>query len=120
MHVIDFRTGDNPTGRFLENIQGAAYGAGVSIIFQDTDVDGSGPFLHQHPYSETFVISSGRALFTVADEQLVGEAGMVLVVPELTPHKFAVIGPDRFVSTNIHANDTFITVWLEGPKAAAG
>lgn len=120
MHVIDSRSADNPTGRFLENIQGAAYGAGVSLIFEDSDVDGSGPFLHQHPYAETFVIHSGRALFTVADEQLVGEAGMVLVVPKLTPHKFAVIGPDRYVATHIHANDTFVTEWLEGPKAATG
>lgn len=49
MHTIDFRTADNPTGRFLQNIEGAASGAGVSLIFQDTDVDGSGPYLLEGP-----------------------------------------------------------------------
>jgi len=106
--------GAGPGGGTIDNFQGAAYGAGVSLIFENTDRDGSGPFMHQHPYSETFVVHAGRALFTVGGEQLVGEAGLVLVVPELTPHKFQVIGPERYISTHIHANDTFITEWLEG------
>jgi len=114
MHVIDTRAGAGPGGGTIDNFQGAAYGAGVSLIFENTDRDGSGPFMHQHPYSETFVVHAGRALFTVGGEQLVGEAGLVLVVPELTPHKFQVIGPERYISTHIHANDTFITEWLEG------
>lgn len=42
------------------------------------------------------------------------------MVSELTPHKFQVIGPGRYISTHIHANDTFITEWLEGPQSAAG
>lgn len=109
MHVIDTRPGGGRGGGTIDNFQGTAYGAGVSLIFENTDQDGSGPFLHQHPYSETFVIHAGRALFTVGVEQLVGEAGLVLVVPELTPHKFQVIGPERYISTHIHANDTFIT-----------
>ncbi len=114
MHVNDTRAGAGPGGGTIDNFQGAAYGAGVSLIFENTDRDGSGPFMHQHPYSETFVVHAGRALFTVGGEQLVGEAGLVLVVPELTPHKFQVIGPERYISTHIHANDTFITEWLEG------
>lgn len=114
MHVIDTRAGAGPGGGTIDNFQGGAYGAGVSLIFENTDRDGSGPFMHQHPYSETFVVHAGRALFTVGGEQLVGEAGLVLVVPELTPHKFQVIGPERYISTHIHANDTFITEWLEG------
>ena len=102
-----------------DNIEGAAYGAGVSLIFEDSDVDGDGPFLHQHPYAETFVIRGGKALFTVAGEQLMGVAGQVLVVPKLTPHKFEVVGPERYIATHIHASETFITEWLEGPKAQA-
>jgi len=117
VHVIDTRPDARPAGAPLDNIEGAEYGAGVSLILEDTDVDGSGPALHQHPYPETFVIHTGRALFTVADRQVVGEAGMVLVVPPFTPHKFAVIGPDRYRATHIHANDRFITEWLEGPLA---
>ncbi len=66
------------------------------------------------------MIHSGKALFTVADRQLLGEGGMILVVPGLTPHKFEVVGPDRYRSTHIHASDTFITDWLEGPRASQG
>lgn len=117
VHVIDTRQGASPGGALLDNIEGAEYGAGVSLILEDTDVDGSGPALHQHPYPETFVIHAGKALFTIADRQVVGEAGMVLVVPPYTPHTFAVIGPDRYRATHIHANDRFITEWLEGPLA---
>lgn len=121
MQIFDARGADNPE-KMLANMEGAAFGAEVSIIFEDTDKDGDGPSLHQHPYPypETFVIRMGKALFSVGGEQQIGEAGMVLVAPKLTPHKFAVIGPDRFVSTNIHASDTFITEWLEGPRSAAG
>ena len=93
MHQI-FTTGSTrPDGRILDSIEGAAYGAGVSLIFEDSDQDGDGPDLHQHPYPETFVIRGGKALFTVAGEQLLGLAGQVLVVPKLTPHKFEVVGP---------------------------
>ncbi|MDQ2846122.1 MAG: cupin domain-containing protein [Actinomycetota bacterium] len=119
MQIFDARGADDPE-KMLVHMEGAAYGAGVSIIFEDTDKDGDGPYLHMHPYPETFVIRVGKALFTVGGEEQIEEAGMVLVVPKLTPHKFAVIGPDRFVSTNIHASDTFITEWLEGPRSAAG
>jgi len=116
-HILDTRASAQPDGKVLDSIQGAVSGAGVSIILENTDSEGSGPYLHQHPYAEAFVIHSGKALCTVAGRQLVGEAGMVLVVPEFTPHKFEVIGPDRYHSTHIHANDTFITAWLEGPQA---
>jgi len=119
MHVIDTRIGAGPGGGTIDELQGAAHGAGFSLIFENTDQDGAGPFLHQHPYSETFVVHAGRALFTVGGEQLIGEAGLVLVVPGLTPHKFQVVGPERYVSTHIHSSDRFITEWLEGPKAAA-
>jgi mannose-6-phosphate isomerase-like protein (cupin superfamily) len=117
MHVIETTGTTRPDGRILNNIQGAAYGAGVSLIFEDSDVEGEGPDLHQHPYAETFVIRGGKALFTVAGEQLVGVAGQVLVVPSFTPHKFEIVGPDRYIATHIHASDTFITEWLEGPRA---
>jgi mannose-6-phosphate isomerase-like protein (cupin superfamily) len=117
VRIIDSRPGGLPGGSTLHNIEGVDSGAGVSLILEDTDADGSGPALHQHPYPETFVIHAGRALFTVADKQVVGEAGMILVVPPYTPHKFAVIGPDRYRATHIHANATFITEWLEGPLA---
>lgn len=113
MHVITRRDGRIGGEDWAENTEGKPYGAGVSIILESTDEVGSGPRLHQHPYPETFVIRLGRALFTVAGEEIVGEAGQILVVPPNTPHKFAVLGPGRFESVNIHANDEFVTEWLE-------
>ena len=47
-----------------ESIEGATIGSQVSIILQFTSRDGAGPRLHQHPYTETFVVRRGRALFT--------------------------------------------------------
>ena len=96
-----------------DNIEGVSIGSQVSLILEYESRDGAGPRLHQHPYTETFVVRHGRALFTVGDERLEAVGGQVLVVPALTPHKFAVIGGEPFVSTNIHANPTFETEWLE-------
>ncbi len=109
------RSGSGPEA--VRELEGRASGAGVSLIFVSSDRPGYGPYLHEHPYSETFVVHAGRALFTVGTEELEASAGAVLVVPAYTPHKFAVLGPDVFESTNIHANDTFVTTWLEGPQA---
>lgn len=113
MHIINRNDPSQPDGRPLDEIQGKAYGTGISIIFEDTDVVGSGPRLHQHPYPETFILHAGRVEFTVGDRQLVAEAGQVIVVPPYTPHKFSVLGPDRYVATHIHENEVFITEWLE-------
>lgn len=96
-----------------ESIAGESIGSAVSLILTYDAKDGSGPRLHQHPYTETFVIRHGRALFTVGDERLEAVGGQVLVVPALTPHKFVVIGPEAMISTHIHASPTFITEWLE-------
>ncbi len=97
----------------LTELQGAVSGAGVSLIFVSTDEEGEGPRLHQHPYPETFVIRSGAAIFTVGNQVLIGSAGQVIVVPALTPHKFAKTGPNRLEMIDVHASNTFITDWLE-------
>lgn len=96
-----------------ESIEGASIGSEVSLILEYEARTGAGPRLHRHPYSETFVVRHGRALFTVGGEQYEASGGQILVVPAFTPHKFAVVGPEPFVSTNIHANPTFETEWLE-------
>jgi mannose-6-phosphate isomerase-like protein (cupin superfamily) len=96
-----------------ESIEGETIGSQVSVIMVYSTREGAGPRLHRHPYTETFVVRRGRALFTVGDERLEAVGGQVLVVPAFTPHKFASIGSDPFVSTNIHANPTFETDWLE-------
>jgi mannose-6-phosphate isomerase-like protein (cupin superfamily) len=91
-------------------IEGRDFGSEVSLMLVRADEAGRGPKLHQHPYSETFVIHHGSARFWVGDEQLVAHGGQLLVVPALTPHRFETLGP--FQSTNIHASDSFITEWL--------
>lgn len=96
-----------------DEIEGVALGSEVSVILVHTSRPGAGPRLHRHPYSETFVVRRGRAMFTVGEELFEAHGGQVLVVPALTPHKFEVVGPEAFVSTNIHANPTFETEWLE-------
>lgn len=95
------------------DVEGRDIGSSISIIRVSTDVVGFGPRLHQHPYGETFVIRSGRALFMIGDQQREGCAGDVLVVPANTPHKFTVLGPERYEAVDIHENDHFITEWLE-------
>lgn len=101
------------TTETLGNVEGRDIGSGVSIIRERTDVDGSGPRLHQHPYRETFVVVRGRARFTIGDTEREGGAGDVLVVPAETPHKFAVLGPEVYEAVHIHESDHFITEWLE-------
>ena len=96
-----------------DEVEGETIGSQVSVILVYSQRDGAGPRLHQHPYTETFVIRRGRALFTVGGEQTEATGGQVLVVPAFTPHKFAAIGPAPFVSTNIHASPKFVTEWLE-------
>ncbi|MEV4150702.1 cupin domain-containing protein [Amycolatopsis sp. NPDC049691] len=96
-----------------ENFEGRDVGSGISVIRESTDVVGSGPRLHRHPYTETFVIIRGRARFTVGDAERDGGAGDVLVVPAGTPHKFAVLGPGVYEAVHIHESDHFITEWLE-------
>lgn len=95
------------------SLEGRPYGSGVSVIFSRTDRDGAGPRLHRHPYPETFVIRSGRALFRVGDDELVAVGGQILVAPANVPHKFTVIGPELYEAVHIHASDVFVTEWLE-------
>jgi quercetin dioxygenase-like cupin family protein len=94
-------------------IEGYLHGSQVSIIRSDGPAAGSGPRLHRHPYDETFVMHSGRALFTVGKEQLIAHAGQLLVVPAQIPHRFEVLDGGRYVATHIHAHDRFVTEWLD-------
>ncbi|PRX51487.1 mannose-6-phosphate isomerase-like protein (cupin superfamily) [Prauserella shujinwangii] len=104
---------DTEPGPAGESVEGRDIGSGVSLIRERTDVVGSGPRLHRHPYRETFVIQRGRALFTIGDEQREGRAGDVLVVPAGTPHRFRVLGPGTYEAVHIHENDHFVTEWLD-------
>jgi mannose-6-phosphate isomerase-like protein (cupin superfamily) len=95
------------------NFEGYLYGSEVSVIFERVAQDGTGPRLHRHPYSETFVIRSGRALFTVDGREFEAVGGQILVVQAMVPHKFRTLGADLYEAVHIHANDRFETEWLE-------
>ncbi|GAA1851921.1 cupin domain-containing protein [Myceligenerans crystallogenes] len=95
------------------NLEGYLHGSSVSMIFERDAPPGFGPRLHRHPYDETFVLRSGRALFTVGDEQIEAVGGQILVARAEVPHKFEVVGPEPYNAVHIHAGDRFETEWLE-------
>ena len=101
---------------WTENYEELPGGAGISIILESTTEEGVGPRLHRHPYAETFVIRRGSATFTVGQgveaRQVVGRAGQILVVPARTAHCFRT-GPEGYEAVHIHANERFVTEWLE-------
>ncbi|ADU48661.1 cupin domain-containing protein [Intrasporangium calvum] len=102
--------------QWTEDYERLPGGAGISIILESTGREGVGPRLHRHPYAETFIIRRGSAMFTVGSgadaRQVLGRAGQVLVVPAGTPHCFRT-GPDGYEAVHIHANEEFVTEWLE-------
>lgn len=95
-----------------ENIEGYLIGSPVSLIREFTAAPGSGPRLHRHPYVETFLVHSGRALFTLGDDQVVVEGGHVITAPALVAHRFEVLDGGTYNATHIHASDRFVTEWL--------
>ena len=81
---------------------------GVSIFVTNYPERGQGPQLHTHPYQEIFVVHAGTARFTVGDEQLVVEAGNIVVAPAETPHAFECAGDDTLRVVSVHPNGVVI------------
>lgn len=96
-----------------ETFEGYLLDSPVSIIREYVATPGTGPRLHRHPYAETFVIHRGRALFTLGEEQIVGVGGQILVAPPLVLRRFEVLDGGTYEATHVHANDRFVTEWLE-------
>jgi len=94
-------------------IELGAFGADISVIFHSSDKPGGGPRLHVHPYPEIFIVTRGRAMFTLGDDVLEAEAGQIIVVPANVPHKFANLGPGLHEGIHIHQSKRFETTWLE-------
>ena len=92
--------------------EGEPYGSGVSFFLVDNE-PGSGPDLHRHPYSETWIVRSGRARFTADDEEVEAGPGDLVVVGPETPHKFKNVGDGRLDVICIHASPTMIQEDLE-------
>ena len=91
---------------------GEDYGSGVSMFLVNNE-PGAGPDLHRHPYSETWVVRSGRVLLTADGEDFEAGPGDIAVVGPNTPHKFKNLGPDRLEILCIHASPRMIQESLE-------
>lgn len=112
-HIIDRESWAEPAETWNGELQGAAFGAGISLIFNLMHEPDGGPRLHRHPYPETFIIRSGEALFTVGGKQIRAAPGQILIVPPNTPHKFENVGTAPLETIDIHESGRFITEWLE-------
>ena len=99
--------------RTVKRFEGKDLGTELTILtFTSTEV-GDGPVLHVHTYDEVFLIHEGSARFTVGDQEIIAEAGHVVLGPANVPHKFENLGPGRLTTTDIHLSDHFEQVNLE-------
>lgn len=92
--------------------EGESHGSGVSF-FLVINEPGQGPDLHRHPYSETWIVRSGRARITADGEDIEAGPGDIAVVGPQTPHKFKNMGPGRLDIICIHASPRLIQEALE-------
>ena len=99
-----------PGGTVL--FEGEAHGSGVSF-FLVNNTPGTEIGLHKHPYTETWILRSGTALFTADGEQLEARAGDIVTVGPETPHNFKNVGDERLDIICIHASPRLIQEWLE-------
>jgi quercetin dioxygenase-like cupin family protein len=68
-------------------VTGEDHGLGMCIIMAQYP-PGSGPGPHRHPNASAIYVAEGRGVFMVDGEQLVAEAGDVVVVPAMAWHSF--------------------------------
>jgi len=99
---------DRPGGSF----EGGPHGSQISFFVVDM-APGSGPRLHSHPYSETFLLQAGRARFELGGEPVEAGTGDLVVAPPDTPHKFTAVGDERLRMVTVHAAARMETTWLE-------
>jgi mannose-6-phosphate isomerase-like protein (cupin superfamily) len=92
--------------------EGEPHGSGVSFFLVNNQ-PGQGPDLHKHPYSETWIVRSGKARITADGEDIEAGPGDIAVVGPETPHKFKNMGPGRLEIICIHASPRLIQEALE-------
>jgi mannose-6-phosphate isomerase-like protein (cupin superfamily) len=112
MHRV-VRSGElehSPGGTVI--FHGEPHGSGVSFFLVDNE-PGEGPDLHKHPYSETWIVRSGRARVTADDKEIEVGPGDIAVVGSETPHKFKNVGTERLDIICIHASPRIIQDDLE-------
>jgi mannose-6-phosphate isomerase-like protein (cupin superfamily) len=92
--------------------EGETYESGVSFFLVNNE-PGAGPDLHRHPYSETWIVRSGKARFIADGEELEAGPGDIIVVTPGTPHKFKNIGTERLDIVCIHDSPRMVQEDLE-------
>ena len=112
MHNV-IRSGElPPSPGGTVTFEGKPYGSAVSFFLVNNE-PGAGPDLHRHPYSETWIVRSGKARITADGEDLEAGPGDIVVVSPETPHKFKNIGTERLDIVCIHASPRIIQEDLE-------
>jgi mannose-6-phosphate isomerase-like protein (cupin superfamily) len=92
--------------------EGEPYGSGVSFFLVNNE-PGDGPDLHRHPYSETWIVRSGKARITADGEEIEAGPGDIAVVSAATPHKFKNVGTERLDIICIHSAPRMVQEELE-------
>ncbi len=112
MHRV-IRSGElQPSAGGTVTFEGEPYGSGVSFFLVNNE-PGKGPDLHRHPYSETWIVRTGKARMTADGEDIEAGPGDILVVSAGTPHKFKNVGAGRLDIICIHASPRMIQEPLE-------
>ena len=107
MHTV-IRAGElRPSPGGTITFEGEPHESGVSFFLVNSQ-PGAGPGLHRHPYSETWIVRSGMALFTADGEEVEAGPGDIVVVGAETPHKFVNTGPGKLDTVCIHASPRMI------------
>jgi mannose-6-phosphate isomerase-like protein (cupin superfamily) len=92
--------------------EGEPYDSGVPFFLVNNE-PGTGPDLHKHPYSETWIVRAGKARITADGQDIEAGPGDIVVVSAETPHKFKNIGTERLDIICIHASPRIIQEELE-------
>lgn len=106
------RSPGSPTARY----EGRDHSADVSLFWVNAP-PGSGPELHRHPYTETWVVLQGEARIDAGDEQLRAHAGQIVTVPAETAHRFRNGGTGDLEMVCIHASPTIIQEFVVPPSS---
>ncbi|MEQ6248081.1 cupin domain-containing protein [Sulfitobacter sp. HNIBRBA3233] len=115
--VIRAADGAHRGAPWAGSVSGAALNTDSVILFVDIDEIGAGPDWHVHPYDEVFILTEGRARFTVGDESFDVEQGDVVMGPAAVPHKYKNLGPGKLRSIDIHLSRTWIQTDLRDPDS---
>ncbi len=87
--------------------EGRELGSDVSFFLVHA-APGRGSALHVHPYTETWIVRSGMAEFTVGAEQTRANAGDIVVGPANLPHRFVNVGRETLELVCIHPCDRIL------------